>query len=46
MNDNLKFESKSAIKNEKIRLAKVVIYIGLDGEECNTKCCHARRFGK
>jgi len=35
--DNLKFESKSAIKNEKIRLAKVVIYIGLDGEECNTK---------
>lgn len=34
---NLVFESKTAIEKEKIRLAKVTIYIGLDGTECNTK---------
>ena len=35
--DNLVFVSKEAIEKEKVRLAKVVIYIGLDGTECNTK---------
>jgi len=35
--DNLVFVSKTAIEKEKIRLAKVTIYIGLDGTECNTK---------
>lgn len=35
--NNLVFKSKTAIQNEKIKLAKVTIYIGLDGKECNTK---------
>ena len=35
--NNLVFISKDAIANEKIRIAKVTIYIGLDGTECNTK---------
>lgn len=35
--NNLIFTSTEAIQNEKVRLAKVTIYIGLDGTECNTK---------
>lgn len=35
--DNIVFKSTTAIKNEKIRLAKVTIYIALEGAECNTK---------
>ena len=35
--NNLVFETTKPTKNEKIRIAKVVIYIALSGEECNTK---------
>ncbi len=35
--DNIVFESKTAIKNEKVRLAKITIYIALSGKECNAK---------